>query len=270
MDGLKCIGNRMMGMKKEDISISTVVPDAWSGLRAFTAARIALGRTGVAVPLQEALAFKLAHAHARDAVHSMLDEAGLVAGLKDLGLPVLTLRSKAGSRAEYLQRPDLGRVLSEEAVRELEAYGQPVCDVSIVLGDGLSATAVNQHAVALVAGLLRLVRGAGWTMAPVTVVNQARVGISDVVGSLLRARVVLILIGERPGLSSADSLGAYLTYGPAVGLTDESRNCVSNIRPGGLVPEMAVQRIFFLLREALRLGISGVGLKDDSSSSLLL
>jgi ethanolamine ammonia-lyase small subunit len=237
-------------------------PDPWASLRAFTAARIALGRTGTSVPLREALAFKLAHAHARDAVYSALDTDRLLAELGTLGLPVYQVSSQAQNRQEYLQRPDYGRQLAEASKAHLAADED--CDVVVVLADGLSATAINAHAVPLLRLLLPELQQAGFRVGPLVLAEQARVALGDEVGHLLRARLVLVLIGERPGLSAPDSLGAYFTYGPRPGLTDEARNCVSNIRPAGLPYAGAAAKLGWLLREALRRQLSGVALKDQA------
>ena len=239
-------------------------PDPWAALQAFTAARIALGRTGTSVPLREALAFRLAHAHARDAVYSALATEPLLAGLQTLQVPAVQLHSRAGNRMEYLQRPDWGRQLDEASQTQLTELAGPETDLAIVLADGLSATAINDHALPLLALLLPELRAAGLRMAPVVLAEQARVALGDDVGHRLRARLVLVLIGERPGLSSPNSLGAYCTYAPRPGLTDEARNCVSNIRPEGLPYLAAAGRLFYLLHEALRRQLSGVALKDES------
>jgi ethanolamine ammonia-lyase small subunit len=238
-------------------------PDPWASLRAFTAARIALGRSGTSVPLREALAFRLAHAHARDAVYSALASAHLMSELAALELPIVQVQSRASTRQKYLQRPDLGRQLAEDAHPPLgELAGD--YDVALVLADGLSATATNMHARPLLQLLVPALRQAGLRIAPLVLAEQARVALGDEVGQLLRARLVLVLIGERPGLSAPDSLGAYFTYSPRPGLTDEARNCVSNIRPAGLGYEAAADKLFYLLNEALRRQLSGVGLKDES------
>lgn len=248
----------------EPIKVLTVQEDAWTALRSFTAARIALGRTGTAIPLKESLAFRMAHAHARDAVYARLDIAPLAHNLETtFQLPVNILHSSAAGRQEYLQRPDLGRRLDATSVRQLQQMLQPPCDIAVILGDGLSATAVQAHAIPLLDHLVPFLKAASFTLSSFSIVQQARVGVSDEVASLLQARLSLILIGERPGLSAADSLGAYLTYGPRPGLTDESRNCVSNIRPEGLSYQGAALRIGNLITQALRLGLSGVGLKDN-------
>lgn len=240
-------------------------PDPWAPLKAHTAARIALGRTGTSVPLQEALAFRLAHAHARDAVYSVLDVEKLLPELQELQLPVYQVQSQAHDRQQYLQRPDLGRQLHPESRPLLQAHRAQGFDLAVVLADGLSAAAVNEHAGPLLQRLLPRLQAAGFRVAPLVIATQARVAIGDEVGELLGAQVVLMLIGERPGLSSPHSLGAYFTYAPRPGLTDEARNCVSNIRPEGLNYDLAADRLFFLLHESLRRKLSGVQLKDSSA-----
>ena len=240
-------------------------PDPWAGLRAFTAARIALGRAGTSVPLAEALAFRLAHAHARDAVYSALDLDYLQAELADLGLPLGQVQSQAPDRPTYLRRPDLGRQLHPASAQSLAEQAPPAgCDVAVVLVDGLSATAANQHGAPLLRLLLPRLRAAGLRLGPLVLAEQARVALGDAVGAELRARLVLVLLGERPGLSAPDSLGAYLTLGPRPGLTDEARNCVSNIRPAGLPYAAAADKLAWLLLEALRRGLTGVALKDEA------
>ena len=249
-----------------DVTRSSPPPkDPWAGLRAYTAARIALGRTGSSVPLREALAFRLAHAHARDAVYSSLDAAHLTAGLTALTLPVQPVRSRAETREQYLQRPDYGRQLTQESRQQLrEADAPEAADVALILADGLSATAVNEHALPLLHELLPKLRQAGFRLAPVVLAEQARVALSDEIGELLGARLVLMLIGERPGLSAPHSLGAYLTYAPRPGRTDEARNCVSNIRPEGLPYATAADKLFYLVQESLRRQLSGIALKDET------
>ncbi|WP_276485448.1 ethanolamine ammonia-lyase subunit EutC [Paraflavitalea pollutisoli] len=262
-------------------------PDPWVSLRAFTPARIALGRTGVAIPLQEVLQFRMAHAHARDAVYSLLATTTLAARLTGLGYAVQDLHSRAADRHEYLQRPDKGRRLNEASVQILRNAGAPPTTISrtdqavgntesstnkqppvspllsIVLADGLSATAVNHHAIPLLEILLPQLQAGGFSVAPINLVQQGRVAIGDEIGMLQEASMVIVLIGERPGLSSPDSLGIYLTYRPVLGLTDEARNCISNIRPGGLSYQAAADKLYWFIRESTRLQISGVGLKDE-------
>ena len=231
-------------------------------LKEFTAARVGIGRTGTSIPTKQSLAFKFAHAHARDAVYSVLDIDGLSNDIKQFNLPVLLLHSKAGNRAEYLQRPDLGRKLKKSSANQLKEYTGDY-DVSIIIADGLSAAAINENVIGLLSQLIPLFTAANLKLAPVCFVEQGRVAVSDKVAHLLNAKLSVILIGERPGLSSADSIGAYLTYGPKPGLTDESRNCISNIRPQGLMFKPAADKIFYLIQEAFRMKLTGIGLKDN-------
>ena len=238
--------------------------DEWSALRNFTAARIALGRTGVSLPVGQALDFKMAHAHARDAVFSYLEKERIFTALQMFQLPVFFIHSKASDRQSFLQRPDLGRRLDEDAVVKLKNFKSKGYDVCITIADGLSSTAVNLHAVNVLALLMPMLEKAQITVAPFCIAEQGRVAISDETGNLLRAKLSLILIGERPGLTAADSMGAYLTYCPVAGLTDEARNCISNIRPDGLGYQAAAEKMFYLVRESLRLQISGVRLKDNA------
>ncbi len=249
---------------------SGVEADVWQPLKAFTDARIALGRTGVAVPLKEALEFKMAHAHARDAVYSELNEATLIEDLKKFKLPIYSLRSKAQSRHEYLQRPDYGRQLNQASKEQLQG-DNPKTDIAIIIADGLSATAINNHAVPLLDILIPLLQQSDFSIAPpeksglaLSIVHQGRVAIADEIGFLLNARFSIILIGERPGLSSPDSMGAYLTFNPKIGLTDESRNCISNIRLEGLSYKNAAEKMLYLIKESFRLQYSGVDLKDNA------
>lgn len=253
-------------MKKEEPADQekrpAVISDTWESLKAFTTARIALGRVGNSIPTKQSLEFKLAHAHARDAVYSALDIEGLSAALKKMDMPVLKLHSKAENRQVYLQRPDLGR-LADESSMALIGSQLLQYDICIVLADGLSAEAINQGAVSLLQFLLPLLRGANYKLAPICLVEQARVAIADPIAHGLQSALSIILIGERPGLSAADSIGAYLTYNPVPGLTDESRNCVSNIRVLGLSFELAATKIFYLVQEAFSRKLSGVALKDN-------
>jgi ethanolamine ammonia-lyase small subunit len=251
-------------------------PDPWTELRRHTPARIALGRAGTSLPTHELLHFAAAHAAARDAVHVPLDVPTLQAALAADGWSTLTVASRAASRDTYLRRPDLGRRLSEASVEHLRAHAQAgpqphPPELVIVVGDGLSATGVQRHAVPLLRAL-RTALEAGpspFSIAPVVIATQSRVALADEVGQLLGARLALILLGERPGLSSPDSVGAYLTHGPAVGTADSQRNCVSNIRPDGLPFDVAARRIAWLAHEALRRRLTGVALKDDSDTELL-
>ena len=234
--------------------------DPFAALRQATPARIGLGRAGQGLPTAPMLAFQLAHARACDAVHAALDVPGLQA---DLALPSLAVDSAAPDRSAYLKDPGLGRRLGP-LTAPLPAGDQ---DLAIVIGDGLSAVAVQAHAAGVVQALLG--RLPDWRIAPIVIARQARVALGDEIGHALGARAVVMLIGERPGLSAADSLGAYLTFAPKPGRRDSERNCVSNIRdPGGLTPDQAADKIVWLLREARRLGFSGVDLKDRSGDGL--
>jgi len=244
-------------------NISLKTTDPWESLKEFTAARIALGRAGDSIPIAQSLQFKLAHAHARDAVYSSLNTAALTGLLKQLGTTVLTLHSKAENRQQYLQRPDLGRLPDSLTMEILNAQKTP-CDICIVLADGLSANAINTNAIPLLTALLPLLSGMKYNLSPICLAEQARVAIADPVARVLKAKLSIILIGERPGLSAADSIGAYLTYNPKPGLTDESRNCVSNIRPQGLAFQPAAEKIFYLVQEAFSKKLSGVALKDNA------
>lgn len=238
--------------------------DTLDHLKQFTAARIGIGRTGTSIPLKQSLELKLAHAYARDAVYSELDTDKLSSDLKQFGLPGLLLHSNAVYREMYLQRPDLGRQLNEESVSMLKNYSHDKIDVVIVIADGLSATAVNHHSISLLKFLIPQLQSTGLKIGPLSLVKQGRVAIGDDIGVHLNAKLSLILIGERPGLSSADSMGCYITYNPQPGLTDESRNCISNIRPHGLVFKLASKKIFYLIQEAFRRKLSGIGLKDNA------
>ena len=245
-----------------------VTPDPWTALRRHTPARIALGRTGSSLPTSEVLGFALAHAQARDAVHAPFEAEATAVAIQALGLETVIVDSAAPDRASYLRRPDLGRTLSQGGRAALSLVRE-VHDLAVVVADGLSSTAVHAHAAPLVEALLPAVREAGWRLAPVVVARQARVALGDEVGALLNARLVILLVGERPGLSSPDSLGAYITFGPRVGRTDAERNCVSNIRAEGLGYGAAAFKLAWHAREALRLGLTGVALKDESDTALL-
>lgn len=241
--------------------------DPWAGLRALTPARIALGRAGTSLPTGPHLDFQLAHARARTAVHAALDTGALAARLAPLGLETLTLASAAGGRAVYLQRPDLGRRLDEDSRARLAARsGAEAPDVVFMIGDGLSARAIEENAEPFLAALLPALRAAHWRVGPAAIVSQARVAAGDEIGAALGAGIVVVLIGERPGLSSPDSLGLYMTANPRPGLTDEARNCVSNVRAAGLSHAAAAHRLFHLMSEARRRGLSGVRLKDEAEA----
>nr|WP_294519915.1 ethanolamine ammonia-lyase subunit EutC [uncultured Rhodopila sp.] len=241
---------------------------AWSRLRGLTAARIGLARSGAALATAPLLDFRLAHARARDAVHAPLDAARLAEEAAALGLPVLTVHSAAAHRREYLMRPDLGRRLGAEAAAALAARAG-AHDLAIVLADGLSARAVQDHAVPVLAAALPALRAEGWRVAPLAIVHQGRVAIGDAVAAALGASAAVVLIGERPGLSAPDSLGAYLTWQPRPDSTDAERNCISNIRPDGIGAQEAAFKLVFLLRAMRARGVSGVSLKDESGMAAI-
>lgn len=246
----------------------SIINDPWHGLRDLTPARIALGRAGSSLPTAAHLAFQLDHACARQAVHRELD-AGFISRIEPAELEVLHLSSAAPDRATYLQRPDLGRRLSDESRASLAARpASPPYDVAFVIGDGLSALAIEENAAGFMAAILGHVQKAGWRVAPLSVVTQARVAVADEVAQSLNAAQVVILIGERPGLSSPDSMGIYFTHAPRIGMTDESRNCISNVRQAGMSYRDAAATLWFLMQEARRRGISGVGLKDDGAIAI--
>ncbi|MFI4939902.1 MAG: ethanolamine ammonia-lyase subunit EutC [Burkholderiales bacterium] len=244
----------------------------WLQLRRLTPARIGLGHAGNSLPTAAHLDFQFAHARARDAVHLAFDHAGLTRQLASRERASLLLHSAAGDRDCYLQRPDLGRRLAPASIeilrRHRAAHPAPV-DLAVVVADGLSALAVQRHALPLLEQIEPLALAEGWSLSPVLLAEQGRVALSDEIGHLLNAKMLVMLIGERPGLSSPDSLGLYFTYGPRPGLTDANRNCISNVRPEGLRYELAAHRLHYLMREACRRQISGVGLKDESEVNSL-
>jgi ethanolamine ammonia-lyase small subunit len=261
-------------------------------LRALTSARVALDRTGVSLTTRHALEFALAHAQARDAVRATLDVASMLAALRERELAAVSVRSAAGSRTEYLRRPDLGRTLATESCAPLFQFHrkgglscaeandrspsatqpQNSTALTLILADGLSATAANRHAVPLLDALLPLLRigepNQIWRLTPVVVAEQARVALGDQIGVALGADITVVLIGERPGLSSPDSLGAYITWGPRVGRSDAGRNCVSNIRGEGLDYATAARKIAWYVSEGRRLGLTGVALRESETALL--
>ncbi|MYN39505.1 ethanolamine ammonia-lyase subunit EutC [Duganella sp. FT109W] len=283
-----------------------VTSNPWGALRQFTAARIALGRSGVSQPTAPQLEFQLAHARARDAVHLALDPVALGEALHAAsGLPCVSLHSAAPDRNTYLQRPDLGRRLDDASRVKLAAAATPAVaattttpadadpaaadavtattpaaaiapatpsaagaryDLALVVADGLSALSIEQNAVPLIRALLARLSAEQWRLAPITIVQQGRVAIGDEIAHLLDAQAVVVLIGERPGLSSPDSMGLYLTWAPRPGLTDASRNCISNVRPAGLTCDAAAFKLHYLLSEARRRQLSGVALKDETAN----
>lgn len=230
-------------------------------LRSFTPARVALRRAGVSLATGPLLQFELAHALARDAVQAAIDSRMLLDELRRQGMPALALNSQAPDRPTYLKRPDLGRLLSKESAAQLHPGEY---DVVFVIADGLSALAVERHALRLLQATLPAIMG--WQLAPVCVVEQGRVAIGDAIGECLGAKLAVVLIGERPGLSSPDSLGAYITWHPRRGRRDAERNCISNIREGGLSYEAAAERLLYCLTEARRREMTGVALKLGDSA----
>lgn len=240
-------------------------PDPWATLRAHTSARIALGRAGTSLPTRAWLAFQADHARAMDAVYAELDRAALATQLQHAGLDSIALDTAADSRAMYVQRPGAGRTLDDVSRGRLQAYvdahDRPEVVVAIV--DGLSAIAAQAHAVPIVVELTNQLRASGLRVGGVPLVRYGRVAVQDELGAMMGARVVVSLIGERPGLGSPDSLGAYLVFNPRADNTDAQRNCVSNIRPEGLPYAAAVDALVWLSTTALRRATSGVALKDD-------
>jgi ethanolamine ammonia-lyase small subunit len=242
--------------------------DPWFFLASRTTARIGRGRAGASLPTREVLAFDLAHALARDAVHARVDRAKLARALADLGLTTIEVESQAVDRATFLRQPDAGRRLSEASVARLAAAASGSCDLAIMIGDGLSAAAVDAHATSLVAAFIPQAKRLGLTVSPIVLAQGARVALGDAVGVALCARLAIVIIGERPGLSAADSLGIYLTYDPKPGRSDAERNCISNIRPGGLPPATAAAKLAWLIDAAMGRGLTGVALKDESDAAL--
>ena len=241
-----------------------LAPDPWQQLKSFTRARIAIGRVGSSLPTKEVLDFGLSHAMARDAVHLALDVDALEAEINAQSFPTIRAKSMAHDRATYLLRPDWGRRLHEQSLMHLKNLHQakPI-DFLIVVGDGLSSLAVARHVAPLLAEI-REHLPSDWHTGHVVITSQARVAIGDEIGQALNAKIVAMLIGERPGLSSPDSLGIYLTYNPKLGLSDADRNCISNVRPEGLQYAVAAKKLIWLAKEAMRLKVTGVALKDES------
>ena len=248
--------------------MSAIPHDPWFFLAGRTTARIARGRAGASLPTREVLAFDRAHVLARDAVHAHVDRVQLAGDIAALGLTTVEVESQAVDRQTFLREPDAGRRLSAASAVRLKAVAAAPCDIAVIIGDGLSAAAVQAHATALVAAFIPLARRLGLTVAPVVLAEGARVALGDVVGAALDARVSVVVIGERPGLSAADSLGIYLTYDPRAGRNDAERNCISNIRPDGLPPAMAAAKLAWLIDAALKRGLTGVALKDESDAAL--
>ncbi len=255
-----------------------VIDNPWASLRRYTDARIGLGRAGVSVPTKHLLEFQLAHARAQDAVHKPLDVAALTERLiaqpwRPANGPI-NLQSRAEDRTQYLQRPDYGRRLADSSSNLLRDYRSATSnpyDLAIVIVDGLSALAIEANAIPFLESLIPALNNGPepWLLSPLCIVEQGRVAIGDVIGELLHARCVLVLIGERPGLSSPDSMGLYMTWNPKLGRTDAQRNCISNIRTAGLTYQEASRRALYLLDEARTRKLSGVQLKDRSENDAL-
>lgn len=236
-------------------------------LRELTPARVGLGRTGASLPTEALLAFTLDHARARDAVRAAFDVPGLMAGLRGLGLEPVEVLSQARTRRDYLRRPDLGRMLDPASRRSLESRDTLFGQFAIVIGDGLSPAAVNVHAVEQVRHLMAQLAASDFGIGATVVASGARVALGDEIGAIIGARMLLVLIGERPGLSAPDSLGAYLTFAPRIGRTDAERNCISNIHRAGLSYQEAAFKIAWLVREGLARQTTGVALKDESGGT---
>lgn len=247
---------------------SNVTDSPWSEWRSVTPARLALGRAGAGMPTDEVLRFGWAHAMARDAIHAALDVPKLETALQAQGWTVTHTHSRAPDRTTYLRRPDLGRVIDPDEIAKLRTAPIVRSDICIVIGDGLSSLAVDRHAAPLLAALKPLLADQ-LKGAPVVIATQARVALADEIAELLQAKLSIMLIGERPGLSSPDSLGIYITHAPFRGRNDAGRNCISNVRPEGLGYAAAAFKLNWLVREALARRLTGVDLKDESDLALL-
>jgi len=253
-----------------DKNKTTMAQDPWHNLTQFTPARIALGRAGMSLPTRACLDFQLAHALARDAVNIPLDFAKLEQRIKLLGHPTLTLQTQAENQRVYLQRPDLGRLLNASTMDCLQRSAQIAADAVVVVADGLSSKAIEQHAEPFLSLLLPMLQERHYALPPICLVKHGRVAIGDAIAEHYAARLCIVLIGERPGLSSPDSMGIYFTYQAKSGIsTDADRNCISNIHKNGLGYEQALKKLLFLLDEAEKLKLSGVRLKDETTETRL-
>jgi len=248
----------------------TIVASSWDSLKIHTKARIAIGRCGNSIPTQELLAFKLAHAKAIDAVHVPFQKELVIKELEEIsGAEVLSLQSNAKDRSEYLQRPDLGRSLSDTSAQLIKTTPKAAeYDIALIVADGLSSVAIEKNISSLFSLLLPELKRRNYSVAPICVVEQSRVAIADSVAELLNARLSIVFIGERPGLMSPDSLGIYMTYDPKNGTTDERRNCISNVRQDGLSYSAACSKLLYLVDESFKRRISGVNLKDEQDTQL--
>lgn len=244
--------------------------DPWFDLRRFTQARIGQGYVGCSTPTAAHLEFQLAHAMARDAVHQVWQVKDFVETVMTKGWSPLLLSTPISDRKHYLLRPDLGRRLDKPSRQHLQSLRHPIVDVVLVVSNGLSSTAVERHGAGLLDAIIAAYISCGLSLGPVCLVPNARVAVADEIGALLKARLSVIIVGERPGLSAADSLGVYLTYSPRVGNSNAERNCLSNIRPpAGLSYQGAAAKLAYLSVQALQRGVSGVALKDDMPSNWL-
>lgn len=255
-----------MNLVKNEYYDNTTRLDDWEKLKQFTDARIAIGRAGCSIPTKAMLEFQLAHAQARDAVYQPLDNEQIQQRLNQLGLESLMVHSQASDKEEYLKRPDLGRLLSEESKIMLLDYANSNSDdydICIVIGDGLSALAIEENAVAFIQSIQEQVKAMQWKLAPIIIAEGSRVALGDEVAERLKAKMLVMLIGERPGLSSPDSMGIYYTWEAKSGCLDSKRNCISNVRSAGLSYLIATQRLMHLMQKSFELKLSGVNLKDD-------
>jgi ethanolamine ammonia-lyase small subunit len=264
-----------MGTKGNGHGAGPVTPDPWEGLKEYTDARIAVGRSGVSLPLKDWLKFNLDHAKAKDAVMLPFDSFGIAGELEKYQIRPILLESQARDKDEYLKRPDLGRLLSNRSKEVLKSSveSDPAAfkdaDLLIVVCDGLSALAIHKNAVPFTVKFLDILSLNGLKAAPVMVVTHGRVAIADEANDYVKAKMVVNLVGERPGLSSPDSMGAYITYGAHKGIMEEARNCISNIRTAGLSIEEAVKKLSYIVQKALALKITGTALKDDMPGNYL-
>ena len=250
---------------QEIINKNIIHQDAWAYLKNYTTARLALGRTGNSLPLKEVMELKLAHALAKEAVYAKLEIDELNKSLSVFDLPIIALQTRAINRISFLQTPEAGKRLNENSVKIVHHLAKlNTYDIAIIIADGLSATAIHQQLKGVLEYLIPLLQKQQLSIAPICLVQEARVAIGDEIGALFNATLSIVFIGERPGLSVSNSMGVYITYNPTIGLTDEKRNCISNIHDAGLFSENAAQKIMYLLMAALQLRHSGTMLKDNS------
>lgn len=250
-----------------DFETKVATENPWQSLKRYTHARIAIGRCGNSIPTEELMEFKLAHAKAIDAVHLPLKKDSIAQEIENtFGIGVLLLQSAVKDRSEYLRRPDLGRILSDKSVQLIQnTVNAAEFDISLVIADGLSSSAIEKNILPMFTHLLPLLKKKNYTLSPISLVEQGRVAIADSIAELMQARLTVIFIGERPGLKSPDSLGIYMTYDPRRGTTDERRNCISNVRRDGLSYDIACSKLLYLLDESFKRKLSGVELKDEQT-----